>query len=37
MAAASASDAWAVGWELTSGGTDRPLILRWNGTGWKQS
>jgi hypothetical protein len=30
VAATSASNAWAVGWD------GKPLILRWNGTAWKQ-
>ena len=33
----SASSAWAVGWYQTSGGTDRTLMLHWNGTSWTRS
>ena len=33
VAAASASNAWAVGYTVASGGT--ALIIRWNGTAWK--
>ena len=37
VAAVSASSAWAVGSTSTSaGGSGKTLILRWNGTAWKQ-
>jgi hypothetical protein len=36
VAATSRGNAWAVG-DFTSGGRERPLILRWNGTKWKQA
>ena len=35
MAATSATNAWAVGYTGTSAGT-KTLILRWNGSAWKQ-
>jgi hypothetical protein len=35
-AATSTSNAWAVGSYQDSGGTDRALVLHWNGTAWKQ-
>lgn len=37
VSAASAPDAWAVGYYATSGGSSRTLILRWNGTSWARS
>ena len=41
VAATSATDAWAVGYAGSPGGagvpgTNRPLILHWNGVAWKQ-
>jgi hypothetical protein len=36
VAATSASNAWAVGSYATSGGMDRTLVERWNGTRWAQ-
>ncbi len=36
VAAASGSDAWAVGFVQGSTGILRTLLLRWNGTGWSQ-
>jgi hypothetical protein len=35
VAATSATDAWAVGSRLTSGGSYRTLIEHWNGNAWK--
>lgn len=35
VAAASADEAWAVGWSVRSGSPDRPLILRWDGSRWR--
>jgi len=32
----SATDGWAVGWESTRLGGNRPLVLHWNGTAWTQ-
>src|SRR6266851_8149505 len=38
VAATSAADAWAVGFEATIGGGGGPgLILHWNGTGWTRA
>lgn len=37
VSASSASSAWAVGWYQTSGGTDKTLMLHWNGTSWTRS
>ena len=34
VAAASASDAWAVGQYYSSADADQPLILHWNGKSW---
>src|ERR1700733_2178322 len=34
VAAASAKDAWAVGYTADSAATDRTLILHWNGRRW---
>ena len=36
MDASSAASAWAVG-SYDRGDTTRPLLLHWNGTGWKQA
>jgi hypothetical protein len=37
VAAVSATSAWAVGYTFAStGGSPKTLILRWNGTAWKQ-
>lgn len=36
VSAASATSAWAVGAYNATGGVQLPLILRWNGTSWKQ-
>jgi len=36
MTAISAANAWAVGGYGTTGGNAKTLILRWNGTAWKQ-
>ncbi len=37
IAAASASDAWAVGQYYSGADTDQPLILRWNGRSWSRA
>jgi erythromycin esterase-like protein len=34
--AVSGTDAWAVGYDVTSGSTDQTLILHWDGTAWTQ-
>ncbi len=34
--AVSGTDAWAVGYDVTSGSTDKTLILHWDGTAWTQ-
>jgi hypothetical protein len=34
VSARSATDAWAAGYYITSGGTSLTLILRWNGSAW---
>jgi hypothetical protein len=34
--AVSGTDAWAVGYDGTSGSTDQTLILHWGGNAWKQ-
>lgn len=36
MTAIAAGDAWAVGYTVSSGGTDVPLILYWDGSTWTQ-
>ena len=36
VAATSASSAWAVGFSTTAAGAEQTLILRWNGTIWRQ-
>jgi len=36
VAATSASNAWAVGFYLTSGGAERTLVVHWDGKTWKQ-
>src|ERR1035441_6029985 len=36
VAATSASSAWAVGARADADGNSKPVILRWNGTAWKQ-
>jgi erythromycin esterase-like protein len=34
--AVSGTDAWAVGYDITSGSTDQTLILHWDGNAWTQ-
>jgi hypothetical protein len=34
--AVSGTDAWAVGYDVTSGSTDKTLILHWDGNAWTQ-
>jgi hypothetical protein len=34
--AVSGTDAWAVGYDITSGSTDQTLVLHWDGSAWTQ-